>query len=221
MQRLIAIGLLGAIMLAGCGGDDSPLASSKTSSTGSSSNSSTAQDVPAISGSPATSVVAGQRYSFQPSASDSNSSGLTFSIQNTPSWATFDSATGQLSGTPTAAEVGTYANIIISVSDGTSQAALPAFSIAVTEAGSGSATLSWTAPTENTNGTPLTDLAGYWIDYGTSADSLTEKVQIDNPGLVTYVVSNLSPGTWYFSITAYTTANMQSAPSEVASHTVD
>jgi Putative Ig domain len=222
MNRLTIVGLLAAVMLAGCWGD-SPLSSSATSSTGSSSssNSSTAQDVPVISGSPTTSVVAGQRYSFQPAAKDSDSSELTFSIQNMPSWATFDSTTGQLSGTPTAAEVGTYANIIISVSDGTSQSALPAFAVAVTEVASGSATLSWTAPTENTNGTALTDLAGYWINYGTSADNLSEKVQIHSPGIVTYVLTNLSPGTWYFSMTSYTAANVQSAPSAVARYTVD
>jgi hypothetical protein len=222
MRRLLVVGLLGAVMMAGCGGDNSPLSSTGAASTGSSSGgSSTIAAVPAISGSPANSVVAGQRYSFQPAASDSNNSALTFSIQNTPSWATFDTSTGLLSGTPTASEVGTYPNIIISVSDGTSETALPAFSVAVTETASGTATLSWTAPSENTNGTALTNLAGYWINYGTSADHLSEKVQVDNPGIVTYVVSNLSPGTWYFSLTAYSVENVQSAPSSVASYTVD
>ncbi len=220
MHRLLVVGLMGAVMLAGCGGDNSPLSSNGTAASPSS-NSSTTSTALAISGSPATSVVVGQRYSFQPAASDSSSSGLTFSIQNAPSWAAFNSATGELSGTPTAAEVGTYANIIIGVSDGTSQSALPAFAVAVTETASGSATLSWTPPTENTNGSALTNLAGYWINYGTSAGSLSEKVQIDNPGIVTYVLSNLSPGTWYFSITAYTASNVQSAPSAVASYTVD
>lgn len=209
-------------MVAGCGGDN-PLSSSGASSTGSSSsgNTSTTSTALAISGSPATQVVVGQNYSFQPAASDSSSGSLTFSVQNAPSWTTFNSATGQLSGTPTAAEVGTYANIIISVSDGTSESALPGFAVAVTENGNGSATLSWEPPTENTNGTALTDLAGYWINYGTSAKSLSEKIQIDNPGIVTYVLSNLSPGTWYFSITAFTAANVQSSPSAVASYTVN
>jgi hypothetical protein len=165
-------------------------------------------------------VLAGQHYSFMPSASDTKSSGLTFSIQNMPKWATFNSSTGQLSGTPTVAEVGTYANIIISVSDGTDHAALPVFAVAVTETASGSATLTWTAPTENTNGSALTNLAGYIINYGTSAGTLSEKVKITNPGIVTYLLSNLSPGTWYFSITAYTASN-ESAQSEVASYTVD
>src|SRR4029077_14332328 len=87
---------------------------------------------PTISGSPATSVVAGQSYSFTPTTTDPSGRTLTFSISNKPSWATFNTATGQLSGTPAAANVGTYTNILISVSDGVSNAALPAFAIAVT-----------------------------------------------------------------------------------------
>jgi hypothetical protein len=42
-------------------------------------------------------------------------------------------------------------------------------------------------------------------------------VQIANPGIVTYAVSNLSPGTWYFSIRDYTSANVESGASVVVS----
>src|SRR4029077_7718918 len=87
---------------------------------------------PTISGSPATSVVAGQHYSFTPTTTDPSAKPLTYSISNQPAWATFSATTGQLSGTPATANVGTYANILISVSDGISNAALPAFAIAVT-----------------------------------------------------------------------------------------
>src|SRR2546430_2509133 len=87
---------------------------------------------PTISGSPATSVVAGHSYSFAPTTTDPSAKTLTFAISNKPSWATFSSSTGQLSGTPAAANVGTNSNIVISVTDGKSSAALPAFAIAVT-----------------------------------------------------------------------------------------
>lgn len=166
-------------------------------------------------------MVAGQKYSFQPTAQASSGSALTFSIQNTPSWATFNATTGQLSGTPTAGDVGSYSNILISVSDGTAQSALPAFAISVTQIADGSATLSWTAPTENTNGTALTNLAGYLINYGTSATALDQQVKVTNAGITTYVVSNLSPGTWYFTVTAYTASNTDSAPSSAVSYTVN
>jgi hypothetical protein len=117
--------------------------------------------------------------------------------------------------------VGTYTNITIDVSDGKTSVSLPAFQIAVTQIANGSATLSWAPPTENTNGTPLTNLAGYQIDYGTSVSAMTHTVQIANPGIVTYVISNLSPATWYFSVKAYTSANVQSSASGMVSKTID
>jgi len=175
---------------------------------------------PTISGSPATSILTGSAYSFTPTTTDPSGAALTFRIQNAPAWATFDGATGRLSGTPGAANVGSYANITISVSDGTTSASLAAFSIAVTQSANGSAALSWVPPTQNTNGTALTNLAGYWIYYGTSASAMTQSVQIANPGIATYVVDNLSPGTWYFSVAAYTSTHVQGAASAVGSKSI-
>ena len=87
---------------------------------------------PTITGSPATTVIAGQAYSYTPYANDADGDPLTFSIQNRPVWATFSSTTGRLSGTPTSTQVGNYSNIVISVSDGTASASLAPFSVAVT-----------------------------------------------------------------------------------------
>jgi hypothetical protein len=84
----------------------------------------------------------------------------------------------------------------------------------------GSATLSWTPPTQNTNGTTLTNLAGYRIFYGTSATSLTRSVQIANAGVSRYVVENLASGRWYFSVRAYTSTGAESAGSNMAYVTV-
>lgn len=175
---------------------------------------------PVISGTPPTSVNAGAAYSFRPTASDPDGNTLTFSIANRPAWASFSATTGQLSGTPTAANVGTYSNIVISVSDGTTSVSLGAFSIAVNQVSLGSATLSWTAPTQNTDGSSLTDLAGYRIYYGTSSTSLTQTVQVGNAGVTTYVIENLSPATYYFAVKAYSSTGAESGNSNVASKTV-
>ena len=176
---------------------------------------------PTISGTPATSVNVGAAYSFTPTATDPDSDTIAFGIANRPAWASFDTATGRLSGTPTAADVGTTSNIVISVSDGRGgNATLPAFSIAVASTTTGSATLTWTAPTENDDGTTLTNLAGYRIRYGTASTALTQTVQVANAGLTTYVVDNLAQGTWYFSMTAYTSAGLESMPTNVVSKTV-
>ena len=175
---------------------------------------------PTISGTPATSVAAGMAYSFTPTTTDPSGNPLTFSIENLPGWANFNAQTGNLSGTPGAGDVGNYANIVISVSDGTSAAALAAFSISVTQPASGSATVTWSAPTQNTNGTPLTNLAGFHIYYGTSSSNLNQSVQLANPALTSYTFNSLPSGTWYFSINDYTTAGVESAVSSVASTTV-
>ena len=175
---------------------------------------------PTISGTPATSANAGTAYSFTPTAADPNGNPLTFSIQNPPSWASFNTQSGNLSGTPGSGDAGTYSNIIISVSDGTSTASLAAFSIIVTQVANGSATVSWSAPTQNTDGSALTNLAGFNIYYGTSASNLNQSVQIANPGLTTYALGNLAPGAWYFAVNAYTTAGAESALSSIASKTI-
>jgi hypothetical protein len=145
---------------------------------------------------------------------------LTFSIQNKPAWASFSSSNGQLAGTPTAASAGTYSNIVISVTDGTSSPALPAFAITVNQVANGTATLDWTSVTQNTNGSALTNLAGYHVHYGTSASNLNQTVQIANPTVTTYVVSNLSSGTWYFSVSAYTSSGLEGDLSNVGQKTI-
>jgi hypothetical protein len=170
---------------------------------------------PTISGTPAKSVNVGSAYSFRPTASDADGNTLTYSIANKPSWATFSTSTGQLSGTPSASYVGTYSNIVISVSDGKVSSSLAAFSISVVDVSNGGATLTWTPPTANTDGTSLTNLAGYRIAYGTTSTALTSTIQVANPGLSSYTVSNLAPGTYYFAVRAYTSSGTESSNSNV------
>ncbi len=76
--------------------------------------------------------------------------------------------------------------------------------------GAGAVTINWTPPTENTDGTPLTDLAGYDIHYGTASGAYTQSVSVSNAGLATYVVDNLTPGTYYFSVSAVNTSGTES-----------
>jgi len=177
-------------------------------------------EAPSISGSPAGSVNVGSAYTFQPTASDPEGDTLVFSIQNSPSWATFSASTGRLSGTPGESAAGSYANIIISVSDGENTAALPAFTITVAKSSTGVATVQWTPPTENTDGSALTDLAGFRIKYGRSASTLDQTVNLTNPGMASYVIEDLASGTWYFAVMAYTSGGAESGLSEVASKTI-
>jgi hypothetical protein len=90
-----------------------------------------ANTAPVISGTPATSVDQGQAYSFVPTVTDPDEDTLTFSIENKPTWASFDTATGALTGTPAKEHVGTTTGIVISVSDGEFTASLDAFNLTV------------------------------------------------------------------------------------------
>jgi hypothetical protein len=81
----------------------------------------------------------------------------------------------------------------------------------------GAATLSWAAPDENTDGSALTNLAGYRIYYGTSADALDQVIDIPSVGITTYVVDDLVAGTYYFSIRAYNAVGAESALSNIVS----
>jgi hypothetical protein len=175
---------------------------------------------PTISGTPATSASTGTTYSFRPTASDPDGNTLTYSIANRPSWATFNASTGQLSGTPTAANAGTYSNIAISVSDGSLSASLPSFTLTVVQSSSGSATLSWTPPTQNTDGSSLLNLSGYRIVYGRTASSLDQTVQVANAGTSGYTITGLASGTWYFRVKAYNASGGESDVSNVGSKTV-
>lgn len=77
-------------------------------------------------------------------------------------------------------------------------------------AGTGSVTLEWTAPTHREDGTPLTNLAGFYIHYGRMSGIYDYRTDVDNPGITTYVVEGLKPGKWYFVISAYDTDGIES-----------
>lgn len=88
-------------------------------------------------------------------------------------------------------------------------------------ASSGAVTLNWAPPTENTNGSPLTNLAGYNIHYGTASGDYSQTVSVSNPGLATYVVDDLGPGTYYFSVGAVNATGAESPLSPEVSVTVN
>jgi len=81
----------------------------------------------------------------------------------------------------------------------------------------GSATLSWSAPTANVDGSPLKDPAGYRIYYGTDSKNLSHRIEIRDPSVLSRTVSGLTPGTWYFAVTAVGRGGSESAYSTITS----
>lgn len=217
------------LILSGCGGGggsvDVAAANAGGSDVGGPDTTAPADSL-AINGAPATSITAGLTYTFVPTSSGGSGGTLTYSITNNPSWASFDPGTGAMTGTPGMGDIGITAGIVISVSNGKENAALNPFDLAVIAAGNGAATLSWTAPTENTDGSPLmtgdlpSDLAGYKVYYGPSANSLLNVETINNSTISTYLVENLSSGTWFFVVTAFNQVGIESDFSNIASKTI-
>ena len=205
------------VVLAGCGGGGGdPSAAAVTPTPPPTST----NKAPTLAGTPSGSVLVGTAYLFQPLASDADNDPLTYDISGRPAWTSFSTTTGRLSGTPTAGDVGTYSNIVITVSDASTQVSLPAFSVTVVATATGSATLSWTPPTQNTDASPLADLTGYRVYWGMSQSNLTNSVRLNNPGLTSYVVDQLTPATWYFATTALNSQGVESSLSNIASKVV-
>lgn len=172
-----------------------------------------ANRAPTISGTPVTRITSGQAYNFVPSAADADHDTLKFSISSKPSWATFDAATGRLWGVPNSANVGSYEEIEISVSDGTVVTSLPQFAIVVNAGATTtrSVRVSWQPPLTNSDGTALTDLKGYRIVYGTQSGVYTDSVPVNGTGLATYTVENLQSGQkYYFAMVAVNAAGTES-----------
>uniref|UniRef100_A0A6M3J749 Fibronectin type-III domain-containing protein n=1 Tax=viral metagenome TaxID=1070528 RepID=A0A6M3J749_9ZZZZ len=91
----------------------------------------------------------------------------------------------------------------------------------------GQAILSWQAPTTNEDGTPLTDLAGYKVYYGKVSATYTIIKDIGNvltyaitENALTYTITGLGEGTWYFVVTAYNTIGTESAYSNEVSKVI-
>ena len=84
-----------------------------------------------------------------------------------------------------------------------------------TPEGTGTATLTWIAPSTNVDGTLLTTLAGYKVYYGTTPGVYTS---VDIGDVNSYRIVGLTKGqTYYFTVTAYDTSGNESDYAPVAS----
>lgn len=172
-----------------------------------------ASDPPTIAGTPNKVVVAGSQYVFRPDVYDPDNDDLSFSILHKPDWAHFNTTTGRLGGWPKAEDIGTSKPVEISVTDGDYVVALPRFTITVEGVGTTSLTLQWNAPTKNADGSPLQDLAGYKIYYGTASGDYNETVKINSAGITSYVIDDLAPGRYFLAMTSINSQNTESGKS--------
>lgn len=177
--------------------------------------------IPAIAGDPPTAVLHGELYNFEPDSRDADDDVLVFTIANKPDWAQFDETTGRLFGIPTLGHVGVYENVVVGATDSKASISLPAFTITVSQAALGAVALSWLPPTENSDGSPLVDLAGYKIFYGTRPKAYDHEIHVSAPGVTTFLVEDLPPGTYYFAATSFTSSGIESEYSAETVRTVE
>ncbi len=173
---------------------------------------------PVISGTPVTTAAIGAEWTFRATASDADGDTLTWSVTNRPDGASFSTSTGELRITPTAA--GSWSNIVLTVTDvNGASASLPAFTLTVPAPTiTGSAELSWRAPTQYTDGStlPSEQISAYRIYHGSSAGDLDRVAEVDgNTSLFT--LTNLVAGTHYFAVTTVSVAGIESTFSGVGS----
>jgi plastocyanin len=189
-------------------------------------------DSPVINGTPATSVNEDSLYSFTPTASDVDASTtLAFSIANKPAWASFSTATGALTGTPTNGDVGSTNGIVISVSDGTTSAALSAFNLSVvnvndapTITGSPAITVNEDSAysyTPTANDVDVGDTLTFsitnkpdWASFNSATGALTGTPANADVGSKTGIVISVSDGTASSALSAFnlTVVNVNDVP---------
>lgn len=214
--KITILSVITSLILAGCTSSGSTDEPTSKPSDGSSEN-----NAPTISGSPAPEATIGTPYSFRPTASDPDGDPLTFTAENLPSWATFNSATGAVDGTPLPGSEGTYESIQITVSDGALTASLEPFAIDVVQGSAGSALVSWLPPTTYTDNTALGgNLASYRIYYSTEPGTYSNMVSV-SPGVTSAVIENLAPNTYYFVATAVDFEGLESGFSNIAIKTIN
>ena len=92
--------------------------------------------------------------------------------------------------------------------------------VSIRQTGTGSAALYWTAPTQNTDGSPITDLSGYYIYYGSDPTQPMQILSISDPSATSVQLGGLVNGTWYFAAAAYNSLGIASDLSAVASTTM-
>jgi hypothetical protein len=210
--RACALVVLAA--LAACGGGGSGESTTTLGGAPPTSSSTTAGTV-AIGGPRIDAAVANQFYQYVPEMSDTSGAEVVFAIENKPSWATFDTGAGTLSGTPTGADVGSRGAVRISAVAGGSRATVE-FQLQVVASADGVASVSLDAPVTRTDGTALQNLAGYRIYYGKTATRLDQFVDVKDRAATSAVVSQLTPGTWFFAATAYDANGFESEPTDLA-----
>ena len=177
---------------------------------------------PTITGIPNTGAVVDAEYLFEPVGADTDANDrLTYAIDPQPTWATFDTETGRLTGRPASTDEGTTAGIVITVKDRAGYtSSLSAFDVEVV-LGNNAPTIAGTPPTGAVVGTSYSfmptatdadagDVLTYaienqpaWATFSTTTGALTGTPASSHVGTTTGIVISVSDGTESASLSAF------------------
>jgi hypothetical protein len=194
----VAVAALSAALLSACGGGSSP----------------SGEQALTISGTPPNTAQVGLEWRFEPTINPKDGN-LTVDVFDIPDWVDLVPSTGLMYGVPGEGDVGAWEEIRVQVTNGSSSVSLPSFSIHVVAQGTyeGTALLSWLPPTERVDGSPIGELGGYRILYGEASGRYDRVIAVNDPGITSYLVEDLGPGTWYFALVAITSDGIASTRS--------
>ena len=145
-----------------------------------------------LGGPTTTKVTTGEAYVYAPKVPEGCAGSYSFSVINQPMWMSFDATTGELTGTPTAADIGTYSGIQITATDSDGDDVVTeVFAIGVDAASGESSDGAGTKDPMSTYDLALTSLSTggdpWW--WAAQTESVTCFVEVTNLGGLTSPVS--------------------------------
>lgn len=96
------------------------------------------------------------------------------------------------------------------VCTGTGGSTSRSMTVTIEASSSRSVEVSWNPPSTRADGSPLNNLAGFKVHYGTASGSYTQSITVDSPDITSYQIADLTNGSYYFAVTAYDADNMES-----------
>lgn len=138
-------------------------------------------------------------------------------IAGLPNWLSFDPSSEELHGSPANEETGINDSVVLDTVDELGRSQSHQLTIEVAAISGFTAEFSWWAPTQRTDDSALTNLAGFKIYAGRNQHDMEEWVTIPNPSIDRHTIENLGSGTWWFALSAYDSAGAESEKSAAVS----
>lgn len=162
------------------------------------------------------SMTAGSTVQF--TATGSYSDGSTQNLTTSAIWSASNTAVASVSNATGSKGLGTGVASGTATISATSNGVSGSAALTVTAPSTASISLAWDPATTYSDGSPITDLAGYRVYYGTVPGTYSSSVDVGN--MTNYTISNLTSGTYYLAVTVRNLSGTESAYSNQVSKSI-